>query len=204
MKESWKVFSPEEKDFFFSKLKSSGFTYRPVWEGLGEKPVSRVAYVWDIFGHSGLSPFALAGITKHSPSEVLEQIKTEQANCTLSLCNETQLPILFFFSFYKEGGTGFNDYYNEEVSDHFTEYEDNEEDYREDYRDFPYEERTLEALLEKYGGANYRRFCNRRFDPFKVGKRNYIKPEIWTYLREVYLGRPLRKKLTVGGKEGAA
>jgi len=197
LKEPWKVFSLEEKEFFFSKLKSSGYTYKTVWEALGEKPVSRVAYMWDISGYAGLSPFALAGITRHSPSEVLEQIKKEQTSCTLSFCNETQLPILFF-SFHGTYREVFKNFYNEEMGNHFTEYGNDEEDYRADYGDFPYEERTLEALLKKYGGANYRRFCNRRFDPFEVGQRNHISPETWTDLREVYLGRSLRRKL--GGK----
>jgi hypothetical protein len=188
----WKMLNPSELEFFKTSCARRGwFPSDFTLENLQTRPVARVLYWWKERGGYGLSPFALAGITRHSPGEVVEQAEKEKcAGTYIDFCPDTKLPILF------SGDPTYRTTRELENSYDFTlgSYEDLEQNEDDEERDYYLGEKSWDSLMEAYGGPDYLKYCTRKFDPFEVGRRNHIATSTWLDLREAYLGKSLRRK----------
>jgi hypothetical protein len=178
---------PLEADAFLDEMSikwANVFISPEVLEDLRANPITRISYAWMNFceGEGGLSPFAIAGITRISPKRVMTQAAKEPFMSCVDLCVTTLVPILFAKSLDPDQlstwGGEFKNRFNADLAT-----------YGRDYG-LDYEKDSFEEYMRKYGGDTWKRHCTRRFDPKEKGCE--ISPEYWTVLREFYLGRKLR------------
>jgi len=179
MSKPWKALTTEEEKHFF-KAKFYKIPSPRTLDILYARPLTRIAYTWKINHRKhGLSPFALAGISKHSPEEVLKQLLEERTSVSITFCSDTRLPICNYQLYFDE--------ITPSLRVDIPNYWDN------DAADITDEELPIfDDLMTSYGGKTWRKHCNRSFDPFNRNCK--IPPSTWKDLREVYEGRPLRLK----------
>ena len=190
--------SPEEKErltlLLRAREKLYPFPSPEVFKVLCEEPLLRIHYAWLEYlgGGGGLTPFSYAGLTGIPPKKVFPLLEKCPYFTCVGWCGDTWLPIVF--------GTYVTcEFANKRVVKWCNTYDSGAGEWVNSYWDDPdvkplilkrREEElvTLEHLLERFGGASWKRHCTRRFDPFKqncaLGLRD------WKTLKEFYLGKP--------------
>lgn len=172
-------------------------------------PLSRISVAWiTICQRNGLSPFAYAGITRRPPREVVEQYAKEPPHLEWGLCTTVELPV--GGAQWEWTQTGYimpGRSYEQSASAEkrlldFTYYEADLENYLldggYDYGDEQswdelkeakgprsFKRRTMEALLERFGGKTWKRHCVRKFNPFHVTGGG-ISEKGWKQLKSAY------------------
>jgi hypothetical protein len=142
--------------------------------------------VWICDAHSGLSPFAMAGISNTSPRRVMKRLAATR-NCSLQLgfCSTTYLPILFRKWGALDGGANFSNYHEEDMMQHFMDEAYDCEDNPEKWAEEETKGMHLRDLMREYGGASWRRYCTRDFNPFDMPTNNPT-PKMWLFLKKVW------------------
>jgi len=188
----WVQFTSEaQKKWFLEKVNLACYIHKTEYdlEYLFNAPVSRVAYTWkQILRNYYLSPFAMAGITKHSPQEVLEQALLEEKEfgfrTDIILCSDTMLPVMSydFFCLRPDHNKGRRRASMEQL-------------WRSYNRDSSvYSTDSFEEMLAAFGGPDWKIHCTRTFDPVEKGRRNHISLADWATLRRAYTGRAKKPK----------
>lgn len=170
-------------------------------------PLSRVVFTWQLQGRSGLSPFALAGISGVPPKEVVKYLASEECPEFLDdmfLCCTVQLPVIAMgCSPQYDDPEGHNQRpcndqpYQEDIDamqesvDYWLANKTNLDPYDDRPRlpvkgTLPWGERTLDKMLQLYGGRDWKRYCKRLFNPFKARNVRPVTPAQWKLLKFAY------------------
>jgi len=132
--------------------------------------------------HSGISPFALAGVSGISPRRILRILEKENLPLVLSYCSTTFLPVLFWDSW----GGGYRDDYHQEMEELLPDGEE-------------LESHLLENLLRKYGRlSTWRKHCHREFNPFNKSSCRHPTEEQWEVMKAFC--RAFQKRKKKGGR----
>jgi hypothetical protein len=179
----------------YSRERGANLIQPHILDKLLEKPLTRVGFLWSrIFHRSALSPFGYAGITQNSPRKVLKQLEAEGTFTHLDYCSVVQLPVAFlcysitFSDWISTTRTLKNSYDSSLLIAEERETCEEDIDGRA-FRSAPYSKRTLEQMLLRYGGLSWRKYCKRRFDPFRAREIDVIDeitPDEWLNLKQVY------------------
>ncbi len=135
-----------------------------------EHPLWRVCYRWVQRGHTGLSPFALAHITRHKPQEILEEA-VKESGLTMSLCGNTQLPVIQAHTAIPTAsfvGHGYILDYPKTVEELTSNYHHSLNRWIEDgFRNWAgtpeLKDRNIPALFERFAGEDWRKHCKVSF-----------------------------------------
>ena len=191
--------TPENRGMLLKALTASpsqlSYISETVLDGLLKHPFARPAFLWRYgYVRSALSPFALAGISQIPPREVIKKLEEEGTFTHIELCTTVQLPVCYlsYNIAYDRWSKSPVKLDKEPYETGLDEAEEGEREWGDPYRSPrtpPWKKRTLEWMLNRYGGKTWRRHCKRIFDPFRAREGDYfdhISLKQWNQLKKVY------------------
>lgn len=149
-------------------------------------PDHAVCSYFGSLGNTGLSPFALAGISHTSPRGVLKRLQRNRCKLSMSFCETTCLPIVSP----GWGSNEFKDYYEDDLNDWAVRrLEEEDGGYCGSFSDQEIDNMAaphrLEVLLKRFGGPSWRRHCTKDFNPFRQRVAS-ISEERWAQFQKLW------------------